>query len=105
MWLSPEHVRVIPITDAHIDYAKKLADELYAAGFHAEADLGNARMNAKIRAAQKMKVPYMLVVGDQEMADGTVSVRNRDGEQMNGVAFAEFKAMLAEKVASRDAEL
>ena len=47
----------------------------------------------------------MLVVGDQEMADGTVSVRNRDGEQMNGVAFAEFKAMLAEKVASRDAEL
>ena len=105
VWLSPEHVRVIPITDAHIDYAKELADELYAAGFRAEADLGNARMNAKIRAAQKMKVPYMLVVGDQEMADGTVSVRNRDGEQSNGVPFAEFKAMLAEKVATRDAEL
>ena len=105
VWLSPEHVRVIPITDAHADYAKKLADDLYNQGFRAEADLGDKRMNAKIRDAQKMQVPYMLVVGDAEVENGTVSLRKRDGSQQDGLPVAEFTAMLKEKVETRSPEL
>lgn len=61
-----------------------------------EADLGADRMNAKIRNAQLMKVPYMLVVGDQEMADSTVALRKRDGSRSNGLSFADFQALVKE---------
>ena len=70
VWLSPDQVKVIPITDAHNDYAVQLAKQMQAQGIRAEADLGAERMNAKIRQAQLFKVPYMLVVGDREMAEG-----------------------------------
>lgn len=90
VWLSPEQVRVIPITDAHQAYAAELAAQLRAAGIRAQAMLGSERMNAKVRQAQQMKVPYMLIVGDQEMAEGTVSVRERSGVQQQGVAIAAF---------------
>jgi threonyl-tRNA synthetase len=101
VWLAPEQVRIIPITDSHADYAKRLADELYGLGYRAEADLGSARMNAKIRAAQKMKVPYMLVVGDREVAEGTISLRKRDGSRQNDMPFEEFKGVLKVQVEKR----
>ena len=66
VWLSPEHARVIPINDSHNDYAQKIAERLREAKIRAQADLGPDRMNAKIRQAQLMQVPYMLVVGDRE---------------------------------------
>jgi threonyl-tRNA synthetase len=62
-------------------------------------------MNAKIRSAQMMKVPYMLVVGDQEVAEGTVSLRKRDGSRQNGLPFAEFMALVQGRIAGRGAEL
>ncbi len=101
VWLAPEQVRVIPITDNHRDYAAQLAARLYAANVRAEADLGPERMNAKIRKAQGMKVPYMLVVGDQEVANETVALRKRDGSQQNGLPVGEFIALVQARIASR----
>jgi threonyl-tRNA synthetase len=105
VWLSPEQVRVIPISDSHNEYAMRLRDELFDIGVRVEADLESERMNAKIRNAQLFKVPYMLVVGDREREEGTVALRKRDGTQQNGLPFADFKALLAEKIKSRSSEL
>jgi len=105
VWLSPDQVRVIPVSEAHNDYAEKIARELQDSGVRAEADLGNDRMNAKIRAAQLLKIPYMPVVGEKEASEGTVSLRKRDGSQANGLPVAEFVAMVKEKIASRSSEL
>ncbi|MFO7634327.1 MAG: threonine--tRNA ligase [Caldilinea sp.] len=101
VWLAPQQVRVIPITGDHNDYAARLALELRAIGVRAEADLSTERMNAKIRDAQLMKTPYMLVIGDQEVADNTVSLRKRDGSRVNGMGAATFLALVKEKIESR----
>src|SRR5690606_9749037 len=94
VWLAPEQVRVIPITDQHREYAVNIADRLFKAGVRAEADLGPDRMGNKIRQAQLKKVPYMLVVGDREMEAGTVSLRKRDGTQINAMPVDEFVALV-----------
>ena len=79
-WLAPEQVRVIPVADEkHADYAREVAAAARAKGLRASADLGSDRMKAKIREAQLAKVPYMLVVGDREVAERAVAVRRRDG--------------------------
>jgi threonyl-tRNA synthetase len=105
IWLAPQQVRVIPITADHNGYAASLAEALQTAGVRAEADLSTERMNAKIRDAQLMKTPYMLVVGDQEVADNTVALRKRDGSRVNGMAAAEFMTMVKEKIESRSLTL
>lgn len=100
-WLSPVQVKVIPVAEAFDDYASEIARQLKAAGFRAETDLSDDRMNAKIRNAQKAKIPCMLILGDKEKESGTVSVRYRDGRQVNGIAFdelvAEFRRLSDEK--------
>lgn len=101
VWLAPQQARVIPITNDHNDYAAGLAAALAAAGVRAEADLGADRMNAKIRDAQLMKVPYMLVVGDAEMANQTVALRKRDGSRVNDLPFAQFLAEVQATIARR----
>ncbi|MCG3208962.1 MAG: Threonine--tRNA ligase [Anaerolineae bacterium] len=105
VWLSPEQARVIPITDTHNDYAVQLQKRLRAAGIRASADLGTDRMNAKIRQAQLMQVPYQLVIGDQEIENETVALRRRDNSRQNGLPVAEFIAQVKEKIASRSPEL
>ena len=105
VWLAPDQVRVIPITDAHNEYAVRLAEQMKAEGIRAEADLGADRMNAKIRQAQLYKVPYMLVVGDREMAEEQVSLRKRDGSRADGLPVAEFIAMVKERIATRSREI
>ncbi|MDQ5825052.1 MAG: threonine--tRNA ligase [Chloroflexota bacterium] len=105
VWLSPDQVRVIPVSDAHNEYADRIASELKAMEVRAEADLGNDRMNAKIRQAQLFKVPYMLVVGEKEMAEGTVSLRKRNGEQQNNMPVAEFYALVQDRVKSRSKDV
>ncbi len=105
VWLSPEQVRVIPISDTHNEYAMQLTKRMQDLDIRAEADLESERMNAKIRQAQLMKVPYMLVVGDREMAEETVSLRKRDGTQQNGLPAGEFIAMAQERIATRSSEL
>ena len=105
VWLSPEQVRVIPITDSQAGYAETVAKKLHEAGIRASADTGNDRMNAKIRQAQLMKVPYMLVVGDQEVQAGTVSFRARDGSRREGMHAEELIASVQEKIRTRSASL
>jgi threonyl-tRNA synthetase len=105
VWLAPEQVRVITINDSHNPYAEQLVEQLQAAGVRASADTDSARMNAKIRKAQLMKVPYMLVVGEREMANNAVALRRRDGQQENDLPFAAFLERVRDRIATRSAEL
>jgi threonyl-tRNA synthetase len=105
VWLSPDQVRLVPITDAHNDYAVRLANQMKEQGIRAEADLSNDRMNAKIRQAQLFKIPYMLVVGEREMSDGTVSLRKRDGSRQDGMPVDEFIKLVKDRIEKRSKEL
>jgi len=105
VWLSPEQVRVIPITDSQHEYVSQIAQQLRDEGIRASADLGAERMNAKIRNAQLMKVPYMLVVGEQEVNNGSVSLRVRDGRRKDNMPLAEFIAQVQERIKTRSAQL
>ncbi len=105
VWLSPEQVRLIPITDSQNDYAQGIVSQLRGQGVRVSADISAQRMNAKIRSAQLMKVPYMLVVGENEMKAGQVSLRVRDGTQQNNIGLAEFAARVKDKIARRAPEL
>ncbi len=105
VWLSPEHVRVIPITDGQNEYAQGIVQQLREQGIRVSADVSAQRMNAKIRSAQLMKVPYMLVVGENEMKAGQVSLRVRDGSQQNNIPLAEFVARARDRIARRAKEL
>jgi len=93
VWLAPVQAVIIPISDRHIDYAKKVEAELKAEGLRIQVDVRPERMNYKIREAQLQKIPYMLVVGDKEAAAASVSVRLRNGEDLGKQSVAEFKAM------------
>jgi len=105
VWLSPEHVRVIPITDNQNKYAEGIVRQLREQGIRASADLSAQRMNAKIRDAQLMKVPYMLVVGENEAQAGQVSLRVRDGSRQDNIPLAEFIARARDRIARRASEL
>ena len=101
LWLAPTQATVIPIADRHIDYAREVAAELRAAGLRVEIDERNERMNAKIRDAQLMKVPYMLVVGDREAEAKAAALRVRGGGDRGAMPVAEVVAQLR---AERDAK-
>ena len=105
VWLSPEQVRVISITDNQNEYAEKIAKQLRENGIRAHADLSAQRMNAKIRQAQLMKVPYMLVVGDNEMQAEQVSLRVRDGSRQNNMLLSDFIMRAKDRISRRAAEL
>ncbi len=105
VWLAPEQVRIIPITDDQFECAIQLEKRLKDVGIRAKADLGSDRMNAKIRAAQKMQVPYMPVVGGREVEEGTVALRLRDGSRKNGLLVDEFVALVQERISARSLEL
>ena len=89
-WLSPDQIAVIPVGEMAFDYARELEARFRKEGFRAYADLSGERMNAKIRKAQQMKVPYQVIIGEKEMAADQVSVRYRTGRQANGVSTADF---------------
>ena len=92
---------VIPIADRHIEYAQQVAEQLKAAGIRVHVDGRSERMNYKIREAQQQKVPYMLVVGDREAADGALSVRLRSGAELRGQTVGAFQKRLLDEVARR----
>ena len=89
-WLSPDQIAIIPVGEMAYDYAKEVENALKAEGFRVTTDLSSDRMNAKIRNAQKMKTPYMLVLGEKEMEGKLVSVRYRNGKQDNALALDDF---------------
>ncbi|RZS89457.1 threonyl-tRNA synthetase [Motilibacter rhizosphaerae] len=100
-WLAPVQVVGIPISDAHVGYLQDVAAKLRSQGVRVDVDASDDRMQKKIRTAQKQKVPYMLIAGDDDVAKGAVSFRYRSGEQNNGVpvddAVAEIVAAIAER--------
>lgn len=104
-WMAPEQVRIIPISDDNNEYAQKLHTQLFEAGVFVEVDDSSDRMQNKIRKAQEMKVPYMLIVGKQEADDETVSLRYRSGEEIKGMKFSEFKDSLLKNIADRNLDL
>ncbi|MCD5501187.1 threonine--tRNA ligase [Lactobacillus delbrueckii subsp. lactis] len=104
-WLAPVQAEIIPVNlDAHSDYAKKVRDELVAKGFRAEIDFRNEKLGYKIRESQTQKVPYTLVLGDDEMNAGTVNVRPYGTEEQNSESLAEFMDKLSKDVASYSRE-
>ncbi|MDR2070432.1 MAG: threonine--tRNA ligase [Treponema sp.] len=107
VWIAPEQIAVIPVAESFNAYAKQVAAELKARDLRVTAELGGERMNAKIRDCQNRKIPYMLVVGQREAGEGTVSVRRRDGKPLGTSAMkvAEFADYAAAKAESRDVEL
>jgi threonyl-tRNA synthetase len=104
VWLSPEQVRIIPITDEQNEAAQALFAQLHEASIRAEVDTDSDRMNAKIRKAQLMKVPYMVVLGKREVEQGAVALRKRDGTQVV-LPTGEFVELVKQKIATRDSEL
>ncbi len=101
MWLAPVQIAVLPITDRVNEYAEELARELRVAGFRVEANLRSEKIGAKIRDAQLQKVPFMLVLGDREMEQQTVAVRERARGDIGVMSFTEFKEMAQRLVETR----
>ncbi|KLN97230.1 threonine--tRNA ligase [Moellerella wisconsensis] len=100
-WLAPQQVVVMNITDSQADYAQQLADKLQSVGIRAKADLRNEKIGFKIREHTLRRVPYMLVCGDKEVNDGTVSVRTRRGKDLGSLDVNEFMAKLLEEIRGR----
>ena len=100
-WLAPVQVKILPVTDRALDYAKELSDALDGQGFRVEVDDRNEKIGKKIREATLEKVPYMIVVGDRDMENKTVSVRTRAGEDLGAMSLEEFSAKLKEVVDSK----
>ena len=99
-WLSPVQVKILPITDRTMDYAKDVAAKLETAGVRTEVDERNEKLGFKIREAQMEKVPYKLVVGDKEAENGTVAVRTRDADK-GAMPLEDFLTKLQEEIASK----
>ena len=97
-WLAPVQVKLLTVTDRVDDYADQAAAKLEALGFRVESDLRNEKIGKKIREATLEKVPYMLVMGDRDVENGTVSVRTRGGEDLGAMPLDAFAAMLKEEV-------
>ena len=97
-WLSPVQVKVLPVTDRAAEYADSVAKALDAQGFRVEVDHRSEKIGKKIREATMEKIPYMLVVGDRDMENGTVSPRHRTGEDLGAMSQEAFAALLKEEV-------
>lgn len=100
-WLAPQQIRILPITDKHVAYAKELADKMFDLGLRVHLDDRNEKLGYKIREAQVQKVPYTLVVGDKEMEEGTVNVRRRGEGDIGAMKQADFIAMLQQEIAEK----
>jgi threonyl-tRNA synthetase len=105
VWIAPEQIAVIPVAEGFNGYAKKVEGELKSRDLRVSAELGDERLNAKIRNCQNRKIPYMLVVGQREADEAAVSIRLRDGRQMPAMKIGDFADYAAKKVEERDLEL
>ncbi|MBR4888256.1 MAG: threonine--tRNA ligase, partial [Clostridia bacterium] len=105
LWMMPTQVKVLPITDRAHDYARELVAKLDAVNIRAEADCRSEKLGYKIREAQMEKIPYMLVVGDRDMENGTVSVRTRGGQDLGAMTPDEFLAKCLVEIANKTKEI
>ena len=105
LWMMPTQVKVMPITDRAHDYAKGLVEKLNAMNIYAEGDYRSEKLGYKIREAQVQKIPYMLVVGDRDMENGTVSVRTRKGDDLGAMTLDAFIAKCLMEIATKSKEV
>jgi len=98
VWLSPLQVKLIPIAESHVEYARSVAEQLEDAGLRVEVDASDDRMQAKIRDAQMEKVPYMLIIGDREMDANQVNLRRRDEKVLGAMSVDEFIELAQEAI-------
>ncbi|MBQ7801765.1 MAG: threonine--tRNA ligase [Oscillospiraceae bacterium] len=105
LWLAPVQVKVLPVTDRAHEYAKGLNAQLNDANIRSEVDCRSEKLGYKIREAQMQKIPYMLVVGDRDMENGTVSVRTRTGEDLGAMSMEAFMAKCQEEIAAKSKEV
>ena len=105
LWLTPVQVKVLPVTDRAHEYAKGLTQKLVDAGIRAEDDCRSEKLGYKIREAQMQKIPYMLVVGDRDMENGTVSVRTRKGEDLGAMTMDAFLSKCLSEIASKSKDI
>lgn len=101
LWLAPVQATVLPIADRHVDYARQVRDRLTQAGLRVDVDDRQEKVNYKIREAQLQKIPYMLVVGDREAAEGTVSVRERTGGDKGSSPVSDFVTRALDEIATK----
>ncbi len=101
-WLAPTQAVLIPITDRNLPYAEKAAEHLRQNGIRVKVDSRTDRMGAKIRDAEKLKIPYMLVIGDREEEAGTVAPRLRSGDQLDSISIEELLVRMAEEIKNHD---
>jgi threonyl-tRNA synthetase len=104
LWLAPEQLRLVPVADRHVPACRELAQRARAAGLRAHVDETSASVGKKIRAAQLLRSPYVVVVGDRDLEAGTYTVRDREGTEWPGVDFDRLVDALVEEVASRRLE-
>ncbi len=105
LWLAPVQVKVLPVTDRAHEYAKALNEKLNDANMRSEADLRSEKLGYKIREAQMQKIPYMLVVGDRDMENNTVSVRTRTGEDLGAMTMDVFMTKCQSEIASKSKDI
>ena len=101
LWLSPVQVVMVPIAERHSNYANQVAEKLKEAGVRVQVDARNEKMNAKIREHTLQKVPFMLVLGDREAAEGNVTVRDRSRGDIGAMSLDEFKELTTRLVQTR----
>ena len=100
VWLAPVQAVVLPIAERHAEYGGQLHQQLLSAGIRAELDAASETLNKRIRQAQTQKVPYMLIAGDREVAEGQVAIRQRSGEQLDPLPLAEAVALIRAEISS-----
>jgi threonyl-tRNA synthetase len=101
MWMAPEQVRFLPIGDEQAQYCREIADKMINLGMRVTVDERNEKIGYKIRAAQLEKVPYMLIIGEKETADGTVAVRSRKKGDLGVMAKDEFVDFVRKQIDER----
>ena len=104
LWINPQQVEIIPVSDKFIDYCEDLKEKIKEAGFRVNIDYRSEGVGYKIRQAQLMRTNYMLVVGEKEETSGKLTVRNRDGEETADVSVDEFIEKISEERDSRSME-
>jgi threonyl-tRNA synthetase len=100
-WLAPVQVMVLDIADRHADYASQIMRELEQQGFRVKIDLRNEKIGFKIREHSMQRVPYLVIIGDKELEDQTITVRTQKGEDLGSLAISEFTKRLKQEIADR----
>ncbi|ANY69279.1 threonine--tRNA ligase [Paenibacillus sp. BIHB 4019] len=102
LWLAPVQVKLLPVSSVHLDYALQVKQQLLKAGLRVQVDARSEKLGYKIREAQLAKIPYTLVIGDQEASEGTVSVRRRGVNEQQGMSIAQLMEQLSRQVAAKE---